>query len=104
MFQFVKYQTEDNDLNLIQNNIESFSKSVESVAILNGRLIEDITFINETVKKIPHGLNRPYRGYIVVNSNKPSVVHRHAPDDGDRSRFLPLRCSNMDTTISIWVF
>ena len=104
MFEFVRYRTDDNDLNMVQDGIESFARSFDFIPILNGRLIENVKFTNETAVKVQHGLGRNYRGYIVVSMDKPAVIHRHAPDDKDRARFLPLRCSVMDATISIWVF
>jgi hypothetical protein len=76
-----------------------------SLPILNGRLLTDVQITTTGGQAIEHKLQRPYRGYIVVNQNGPGNFSTAPTTPVDRPElFINLVSSVSPVTISLWVF
>lgn len=96
-----KLISEDDVLNRVQDRIKVFADVVSSIPLLDGRLIESQT-VGATAVAVPHGLGRPWRGFIVVNRNADVRVWAQTPG-ADSGALLWLVASG-SATVSIWVF
>jgi hypothetical protein len=95
---FKQINTADRDLQLIQSNIENAISQVISSALLNGRLINDISLVSGS-NKVEHKLNRVPQGYIITEQNASTIVYASAKDD----KFISLE-SSVTCKVSLWIF
>lgn len=96
-----KLISEDEVLNRVQDRIKVFADVVSSIPLLDGRLIQGQA-VGATAVAVPHGLGRPWRGFIVVNRNADVRVWAQTPG-ADAGALLWLVASST-ATVSIWVF
>lgn len=96
-----KLISEDDVLNRVQDRIKVFADVVASIPLLDGRLIQAQS-VGATVTSVPHGLGRPWRGFIVVNRNADVRVWAQAPGS-DAGALIKLVASST-ATVSLWVF
>ena len=115
---FDRINSGDNALDRVQGNVAKAIDPVLSVALLDGRLVEDdvvagalvpIT-LSTTPKDVAHGLGREYRGWIVVDKNANADVWVDPPTgtplvdpNPDRALFIRLDASAA-VTVKLWVF
>lgn len=100
MAEFTRYRTEDHALTRVQDSIEAFSREVQSGGIADGRVLEDVVIKTSTVR-VPHGLGRRYRGFIVVRRDVEHVVYEDKTSDADRSVYLPLKIKSLSDTVNV---
>mgnify|MGYP005834469741 CR=1 FL=1 len=93
MAQFTRNRLEDHSLTRVQDNIESFANEVADSVILNGRHLTGVKVFSSTTK-IPHGLGRPYRGFIVTNTTSRYPVFRDSTVTSDPAKHIPLKMQN----------
>ena len=99
---YERVPTNDATLNRVQERLESAFVPISRCSLINGRLIEDLD-LSTTTLNIPHGLGRPYQGYLVADLNADARVYRDTSSTSDPSQFLPLRASGT-VTAKVWVF
>jgi hypothetical protein len=97
---FAKLQTEDPLLDRVQDRIKGALDAVGRVPLLDGRLLTVSVGTSQTV--IPHGLGRPWSGYIVVSRSANAQVW-NAPPDANSFALLVLQASAA-VTVTLWVF
>ena len=91
--------------------IDRFNEMAD-IPILQGRLLENIRIKEGTTTRIPHGLGRKLRGWIVVGNNISGVAASFIYDkqitnknkDRELLLFLNTGSSSAIYTISLWVF
>jgi hypothetical protein len=88
------------ELNRIQTNIQTVTDNIIRSDILDGRLIQNVA-IGTTATNVAHGLNRRYKGWIVVDNNTACTLR--SATSSLPNQFLSLIASSA-CTISLWVF
>lgn len=90
----------------IQQYLDSSAEAIEGLSnpLSKGRLIEDVAVADATLKRIPHGLGRQYRGYIIVLSNGAISSHEADSTNPRKESELHLTTNGPATSISIWIF
>lgn len=71
------------------------------------RILEDVELTSGTTARIPHGLGRRLRGWIVVRTNEGATLgslHDEQADHTDTAKFLYLRAEGYSPTVSLLVF
>lgn len=61
-----KVQTQNKELNRVQENLQEFNKQVISNPLLNGQLLTDVTSVASTFT-LRHNMGRPISGAVVTN-------------------------------------
>jgi hypothetical protein len=97
------------EFDLLQRNIESFLGPLGEHALLDGKLIKGELTVGE-VKSVPHGLGRPFRGFIVVRVTKVDgtpmtfdmVYESKSIDESLYLDLNPVGSSNL--IVTVWVF
>ena len=102
--EFIRYRDGDHVSTRVQDNIESFAKSVNESDIIKGRLIEGVKVNTMEVTRVYHGLDRRYKGWLIVDIDKPAVLFRDTKYDEDATKFISIRSTVGPLTCSIWVF
>ena len=98
---YLRYTTNNKDIEQVQDSVEKKFGELDKLVILEGKLLENIDVLAAPLP-YPHGLGRPYRGWIVVDKTTDVRVFR--PElDVDTSVFLPLQASGT-STLKVWVF
>jgi hypothetical protein len=85
----------------VRTIVETVSERLANLPILNGVLITDVS-ITVAGTPIAHGLDRAFRGWIVVDQDGTGVVY--SGTQTDELLFLVLRTTVGTQTISLWVF
>lgn len=91
----------DQEVSLALDSIGEVIEQITSKNLLDGRLIEGIVVTAGTVKVVDHGLERGYRGWVVVKQNANSNIWESTPN----LPTLQIRLNaSVNVTISLWVF
>jgi hypothetical protein len=99
---FPKFQKDnfnDENLETVQSNLESFSSSLSFFPILRGRLINDIELEAINTNAIEHKLGRVPRGYFITTINGPASIYTWNMDKS----YLTLS-STLAVKLDLWVF
>lgn len=88
------------DLEQTQQRLKKVFDPLLRVPLLDGRLIEDVTFVSGVPQSVAHGLGRRPLGYFGVGMNAEMMPYEFAARD---TKFLNLQ-SSVTGTISLWVF
>ena len=101
---YLRYTTNNKDLEQVQDSVEKKFGELDGLAILEGKLLENIDVI-AAVQLFPHGLGRPFKGWAVVDKTSDVRVWRLVSStfNPDLSVFLPLIASGT-STLKVWVF
>ena len=97
-------QTDSIELTRLQQRVSSTLDTITDKILLNGRLIANVALTTST-QLIEHGLQRDFRGWLVVRSNANATVYE-GTFSGPASisdRIIPLKASAA-VTVSLWVF
>lgn len=98
---FKKVGGMDSQVAKFQENVaEVFTPLVDN-PLLNGVLIEGQELTTGQSNLVAHGLGRPYRGFLVVDSSASSSFWTQPADFP--GRFIDIRCS-ANTAVSLWIF
>ena len=100
---FKKLNSADRNLNLVQDNIETFSIPLVKNPLLDGQLIEDQELVTGQDNIINHKLGRVLRGWLIVRQNAAADIYDTQADNSLPNLTLWLR-SSADCTISLYVF
>lgn len=110
LLSFNKTAISDASTTRFQDNVARIFQALLPIPILNGQLLEDVILIAGNVNRVSHGLDRPYRGWIVVKKRPKSVSPSTAlyfwdtdAPATDKATILQIWTSD-DATISLWVF
>jgi len=100
---FARSNTEDENIESIQNSLENTFRSIESCPLLDGHLLEGVS-IATGVNTIDHKLGRPIRGWIVTRCNAGLYLpSTHQDGNAHADETLILQFSQA-ATADIWVF
>lgn len=95
-------QTDDKKVELIQRDFSRVVQDLNSCPLLSGKQLTGIA-VATTPTRISHGLGRPWKGWIVTDTNQSFLVYRPASATDDPSIYLTL-ASSTPSTISLWVY
>lgn len=96
----VRVQTQNEELNRIQNNIQQSISGIKgSTPFIGGSLLTGVSVKMGQDNAIPHGLTRTPTVWVICDQNTGTNVWRTSWD----SNFLTLQCS-ADCTVSLWVY
>jgi len=88
------------DIEKIQDNIDTMAKPIIDSLIVNGVIVEDAILEESKVNEVRHSLGRVPRGYIVIYKNANATVW---DSQKGSPRFLYL-VTSVEATVSLWVF
>ena len=103
MVEYEKYRSDDYELNRVQDKIDEFARAVQTGGIVDGRLIANIDLVANKTYQIYHGLDRRYKGYVVVSSTAANVVIVKEGENNSPDKYIPVQ-SAANSTVSLWVF
>ena len=69
-------------------------RAIREVSILNGLLLENVSFKGVTVAYVPHNLGRRCKGYVVVSNNQSTAVVLDNSGNPDESKYIGLKSVN----------
>ena len=101
---YLRYTTNNKDLEQVQDSVEKKFGELDGLEILNGRLLKDVAITHSVTNKVPHGLGRRYKGYIVTKIDEKVVVKVVPADDTAPEKFIPLTVVSYSATVDLWVF
>jgi hypothetical protein len=85
-------------------NLARSLKRVLECPLLDGRLIQGVSFTAATRQDLEHGLGRNYVGFLVVRcSAATSFDENYSGTTVDRTKFISLQTAS-DCTADFWVF
>ena len=84
---------------MLQSAIETAFRSIDTIPILNGELIEGIE-VSTSERRFLHNLQRKPKGFIVVDVDNNCLVYRSAESTDKYIHLSGSRVAN----ISLWVF
>ena len=93
-----KVQTNNPDIQQLQSQLTRVLDPLLRNILLDGTLIPDISVLTSNTM-VPHNLNRPINGWIVVGKNANADIWQVSKD----TRFLTL-IATAQVTCSLWVF
>ena len=102
MSNYLRYRTDNADLEQVQDSIEKKFDELDKLAILDGKLLENLSLSTATLD-IPHKLGRKYRGYFIADLTADVRVYRDTTSTKDPAVILPLKASGT-ATAKVWVF
>ena len=103
MVEYEKYRSDNYELNRVQDKIDEFARAVQTGGIVDGRLIPNIDLVANKTYQIYHGLDRRYKGYVVVSSTAANVVIVKEGENNSPDKYIPVQ-SAANSTVSLWVF
>jgi alkyl hydroperoxide reductase subunit AhpF len=98
---FRRTNTNDLALSRIQDAVSDAFQELSSPD-LDGIILKDVV-INTTDTTISHGLNRNYRGWVIVDKNGSADIWRAATDNRMKDKQIILIASSQ-VTVSIKIF
>ena len=101
---YLRYTTNNKDLEQVQDSVEKKFGELDGLEIINGRLLKDVAITNNVTNNIYHGLGRRYKGYIVTKIDVKVVVHVVKADDASPEQYIPLKVASYDAVADLWVF
>lgn len=101
MKKFNQFFTKDDNLNRIQKNIEEAFQPLLSNEVIDGNLLENVSLVSGSVNVIKHGLDRKYRGWIVVDKNANANIYSSTSNVPEKTLLLN---TTLNCVVSIWIF
>jgi len=98
-YTFSRVSTKDPTVFMLQSAIETAFRSLDTIPILDGELIEGIE-VSTSERRFHHTLKRKPKGFIVVDVDNNCLVYRSSEST---QRYLYLKGSRV-ANISLWVF
>lgn len=98
---FKTIKSPDRVVTQVQQNISEALSPILNKEVLGGRLIESVIIVSGTAKRINHGLDRKYKGWIVVDQNANANIWSSVSSLPEKTLILN---SSATVTVSIWVF
>lgn len=97
---FAKLQVDDEVVNRVQDRVKTAVDAIQAVPLLDGRVLEVALSTTPTI--VPHGLARPWQGYLVIARDANAQVWNAAPG-AEAGSFLTLTASAA-VNVTLWVF
>lgn len=97
---FKKVAGADEDVAKLQERLQEFFAPLLANPMLDGALLQNIA-LNSNVTQVPHKLQRPFSGWIVVRKTADENVWEPTRVAG--SSFINLQASGA-VTVDLWVF
>lgn len=98
---FKKLFTDNRELSLVQENVESFVRPFFMIPFLDGVHLENIS-VSGTAADFNHNLNRTWKGFFVTN--RAADLRVYSPSStADKTLKITLQ-ANTSGTVSVWVF
>lgn len=88
-------------LQFSQDSLRKLQTALSVIPFLDGVLLEDLA-VTTTATDFAHGLNRTFRGFIVLKVKDNSVIRNPAASTND-AKFIRLQ-TGTNTTATLWVF
>jgi hypothetical protein len=85
----------------LANSIDDYTRQLTQNPLLDGRLIERVS-ITASAQNLAHGLNRPWRGWIITRRNGTASVYENSTQ-ADNTKFITLVGSG-SVTVDIYIF
>ncbi len=101
-FVFKTVGLEEAGVSQFQKNTEESFKEIFLKEILNGQILQDIA-LTTSFQNIPHLLQRPLVGYLVIMRDANSVVFDDEANNTMKDKFVRLRGS-ANVNVNLWVF
>lgn len=100
---FVKANTNDIPLTILQNNLDSSFNSIFNVPIINGNFVQNISFTANKDMIISHGLDRAYQGiFVALKNNFGEIILSNSPNNNPNQQIILIASNNM--VASLWIF
>ena len=99
---YLRYRTDNADIEQVQDAIQKKFGEMDDLAILDGKLLENLSLSTATLD-IPHKLGRKYRGYFIADLTADVRVYRDTASTKDPAVILPIKASGT-ATAKVWVF
>lgn len=96
-----KINTDNKDLNQVQENVDKAIETFNNNPLLMGRFKENITLYNGVPYQVEHGLKRPVLGYIIIKKSGVADIYDSSSSIPSKTIILT---SNADVVISLYVF
>lgn len=99
--------TGNRQVNEPREDLRNLANQLNSVPFLNGKLVEDVTFIAGTARSVVHGLGRPPQGWMVLKSTTPGGTASYIPTliEGDFPDNTSITLTvGGNATLNIWFF
>ena len=93
----------DVDVTLSQDRMQEVTDFIEKSLIVDGVLLKDIALKTGQTNEVPHPLNRPPNGCIVVNKVGSSFISTSSDVNKNPKTTLLLN-TTANVTVSLWVF
>lgn len=92
----------------VDKAIQVVHGGLSDLSVFDGaRLLPDIQLTAGTTTRVPHGLRRKLRGWLIVRNNSGSTlgyVHDEQSSNSDTQKYLYLRCEGYSPVVSVLVF
>lgn len=99
---FARVQTQDREVNQLQNNIATALRPFEINPILAGRFLNEVSLINGTTT-IYHSLGRPLLGWMITDIDGAATVYSSQSSNLTPELNLVL-VSNAQVNVNLYVF
>lgn len=100
---FQHVNTEDQQLERVQQNIAAAVNPVIQASIIDGRLIKDVSLTTAQANLIEHKLGRALKGWFITRLRAGVTIWDEQDSNELPSRTLDLR-SSADVVVDVWVF
>lgn len=98
---FRAIRTTVRDIQKLQDTLSRVFNGIQSKAILDGRLINDVSLVSSGATEVSHGLGKPIRGWVLVEKDANANVYSSASSTPNSTLVLN---TSADVTVSLWVF
>lgn len=96
-----RINTEDKNLNQVQENVDKVLDGINSNPLLGGRIRENISLSTGVAHQLEHGLNRKPIGYFIIKKNAEADVWDTVSSMPAKTIILT---SSANVVISIYIF
>jgi hypothetical protein len=100
---FKKINTDNYDLQKVQDSVAAAFQTLGVNFVVNGELVKGITLQSGVDNKVEHKLGRVPNGFFIADKNANADVWQSTTVNNIKDRLLLLR-SSATVTINLWVF
>lgn len=87
----------------LQDSNRRLAQFVDNCPLIDGALLTNVQLKTGQINQVAHPLNRPVKGFIVVDKTTLSFITRSSARNDDPRNTLLLVCT-VNAVVSIWVF
>ena len=100
---FRKIHSENEEINRLQQNIDSVFKQLSIAPVVNSVRLEGVVLKAGQVNIVNHKLDTKLTGWILTRNKANSVIWDSQDSNNDPTKTLALHCS-VDTVVDLLVF